>query len=148
MAEEKKHEILALHDVGAVGETIESWPERSATRLFYEPQYFKIEHRDPIALFGYILPLEAIAPLQGKRVSDKVTAAFGPKCASFLNVHAADDVEHLEKAFVMLAELDEARRNLIEENMLQTTYAYTTLLADIRRGLDAPVKARVATGAS
>jgi hypothetical protein len=148
MAEENKHELLALHDLRAIGQSVESWPERPATRMFYEPQYFKIEHADPIALFGYILPLEAIAPLQGKLVADKVTAAFGPKCASFLKVHAADDVDHLEKAFAEIAKLDAERRRMIEENMVQTTYAYSALLADIRHGLAATTMSTSASAAA
>jgi hypothetical protein len=139
MGEENKHELLALHDLRVLGSTVESWPERPATRMFYEPQYFKIEHQDPTVLFGYILPLEAIAPLQGRRVAEKVTAAFGPQCASFLKVHAADDVDHLEKAFLMLAKLDQPTRKLVEANLLQTTYAYEALLVEIRKGIDEPL---------
>jgi hypothetical protein len=136
MGEENKHELLALHDLKVTGSLIESWPELPATRMFYEPQYFKIEHQDPIALFGYILPLEAIAPLQGNRVAQTVTRAFGPNCASFLNVHAKDDVEHLDAAFAVLSDLDESRRRLIEENIGQTSYAYVTLLEGIRNQSD------------
>jgi thiaminase len=128
MAEENKHELLCTHDLKVLGDSIDAHPEHASTRMFYEPQYFKIEHQDPIVLFGYILPLEAIAPLQGKLVEQKVTAKFGPKCASFLKVHAEEDVDHLEKALAMLAEVDEERKRLIVENLEQT--------APIRRGGD------------
>lgn len=95
MAEEKKHELLALHDIQVLGETLESLPEHPSTRMFYEPQYFKIEHQSPLALFGYILPLEAIGPAQGPQIAESVTAVYGPKCASFVKLHAGEDVEHL-----------------------------------------------------
>jgi thiaminase len=133
MAEEHKHELLCTHDLRALETSLEAHPEHASTRMFYEPQYFKIEHQDPIVLFGYILPLEAIAPLQGKRVVEKVTAKFGVKCGSFLKVHAEEDVDHLEKALAMLAEVDEPRKKLIVQNLEQTSYAYVTLLEDIRR---------------
>jgi thiaminase len=133
MAEENKHELLCIHDLKVLGDSIEARPEHASTRMFYEPQYFKVEHQDPIVLFGYILPLEAIAPVQGKLVAEKVAAKFGPKCASFLKVHAEEDVSHLEKALAMLADVDDENQRLIIQNIEQTCYAYGALLEDIRR---------------
>jgi len=140
MAEEKKHELLAVHDIHVLGETLESLPEHPSTRMFYETQYFKIEHQSPLALFGYILPLEAIGPAQGPLMVESVTAAHGAKCASFVKLHAGEDVDHLEKALSMLESVDDVNKRHIEQNIRQTTYAYVTMLHDIRRRLDAPQK--------
>ncbi len=144
MAEEKKHELLCVHDLSAIGETLDSLPERHSTRMFYEPQYYKIEHQAPIALFGYILPLEAIGPLHGMRVLDPIIRSHGEKAASFLKLHAAEDVEHLDKALLMLDGIGAAERRLVQENMRQTTYAYVAILHDIRRHFDTPDSERAA----
>jgi thiaminase len=140
MAEEKKHELLAVSDIRVLGETIESLPEHPSTRMFYETQYFKIEHQSPVTLFGYILPLEAIPPVQGPLMIEKVTGAYGPKCASFVKLHAGEDVDHLEKALAMLDSLDALDKQRVEDNLRQTTYAYVAMLHDIRRRLDMPAR--------
>jgi hypothetical protein len=134
MGEEKKHELLASHDLKELGTSIEMLPERSSTRLFYEPQYYKIEHEHPIALFGYILPLEAVGPLCGGKIIGRVAGSHGTKCTSFLKLHAADDVEHVEKALEMVAGVPAHERAIIEQNVRQTTYAYVAMLFDIERG--------------
>jgi len=136
MAEEKKHELLCVHDLKQLGTSLDGLAEHHSTRAFYEPQYYKIEHCAPIALFGYILPLEAIGPACGQRIIDRVVAAHGEKSASFLKLHSAEDVEHLDKALALLEVLPPAERRLVEGNMRQTTYAYVAMLHDMRRQLD------------
>jgi hypothetical protein len=138
MAEEKKHELLCVHDLKVIGYALDTLPEHYSTRMFYEPQYFKIEHQAPIALFGYILPLEAIGPWHGKRILESLVQAHGEKSVSFLKLHAAEDVDHLDKALQMLDGLAGRERTLVEDNMRQTTYAYVGMLHDIRHHLDRP----------
>jgi hypothetical protein len=132
MAEEKSHERLCLHDLGRIDLAIDALPEHPSTRMFYEPQYYKIEHQGPMVLFGYILPLEAIGPQQGKRVTDAVLAAHGAKAATFLELHTEEDADHLEKALAALDGLGAAERALVESNMAQTAYGYAAMLGDIR----------------
>jgi len=133
MAEEKRHELLALHDVKMVGFTLEDFPERSSTRMFYEPQYYKIEHQDPIALFGYILALEAMSATHGRWTLEQVLTHHGKSCARFLAVHAHDDEDHLAKAFEVLEKIPPDRQRAIETNLRQSTYAYLMMLADVRQ---------------
>jgi hypothetical protein len=132
MSEEKKHEQLALHDIKQLGSSIELLPERPSTRMFYEPQYYKIEHVHPVALFGYILPLEATGPLCGQGIVRRVTAAHGSQCVAFLKLHTEEDVDHVEKALEIVTALPPDERALIEQNLLQTTYAYAAMLNEIR----------------
>lgn len=131
IGEEKRHELLCVRDLQALGETLEAWPELLTTRMFYEPQYYKVEHQAPSALLGYILPLEVIAPRSGLLVVEQVTAAFGPKCANFMKVHAQEDVKHVERALALVEGLPSRERGLIEENMKQTALAYTGVLDSI-----------------
>jgi hypothetical protein len=132
MAEEKKHEKLAEHDLKELGTSIREVKERASTRMFYEPQYYKIEHQHPIALFGYILPLEAVGPACGKGILERIAGAHGSKSASFLKLHATDDVEHLEKALALVADVPAVERVFIEENLVQSTHAYIGMLREIR----------------
>jgi hypothetical protein len=137
MGEEKQHEKLALHDLRELGASLEDLPERSATRFFYEPQYYKIEHVHPIALFGYILPLEAIGPLSGARVIERITRVHGARCVSFLELHAADDVDHLARALEVLELVPPDQREVVAQNLRQSTDAFVGLLRDIASGTPA-----------
>ncbi|MEY4513589.1 MAG: hypothetical protein RLZZ450_5711 [Pseudomonadota bacterium] len=140
IAEEKRHERLAVHDLQQLGLALSQFPERHATRLFYEPQYYKLEHESPATLFGYILPLEAIGPAYGKQVCSMVVAEFGPKCDAFLRVHAEEDDDHIAKALRLLETVTDVERELIARNVQQTTYAYCLVLRDI---VDAPTASRL-----
>lgn len=134
MAEEKKHELLCVHDVKALGLSIAELPEHASTRMFYETQYFKVEHKHPTALLGYILPLEAIAVTGGPAHLARVKAAYPTtKCWSFVHVHAEEDPDHLEKAFQAIESLPPELHPAILENLLQSTDAYINMLAEIRQ---------------
>jgi pyrroloquinoline quinone (PQQ) biosynthesis protein C len=133
IGEEKRHELLCVRDIQALGGSIDACPELPTTRMFYEPQYYKVEHQAPSALLGYILPLEVIAPQSGARIIEQVSAAFGKKSANFLQVHAQEDVEHVQRALGLLDALPNTERLLIEENMKQTALGYVNMLAAIAR---------------
>lgn len=124
-----------MHDLKHLDLSLDQFEERDTTRMFYEPQYYKIEHQSPSVLFGYILPLEPIAVAQGKQISAKVVAAFGPKCDAFLKVHGEDDVDHLEKALRIIATVHEADRKLLAQNLRQSTAAYCAILDEIAGSL-------------
>ncbi len=136
MAEEKKHELLAIHDLQQLGTSIDSLPQRPSTRAFYEAQYFKIEHVFPTAVFGYILPLESLGPACGQRIIDQVIRAHGPKCAAFLRLHSDEDVAHVEKALAMVMAVSREEQAAIIDNMRQTTWCYRAMLEDIGKSAD------------
>ena len=103
--------------------------------MFYEPQYFKIEHRHPSALLGYILPLEARSAVsRGPSIFSKVTEAHGKKAGrKFVKLHAEEDPDrYVEKAFASIASLPIELHPLIIENLEQSTDAYLGMLAEIR----------------
>jgi pyrroloquinoline quinone (PQQ) biosynthesis protein C len=132
IGEERRHEQLCIHDLKAIERSIDDFEERHATRMFYEPQYYKVEHQAPIVLFGYILPLEAIGPLHGARILPRIRGAHGERSIAFLKLHAEEDVEHLDKALDMLSDVPKAEQTLILQNMAQTTHGYTAVLDAIR----------------
>jgi hypothetical protein len=134
MAEEKQHEKLALHDIKELGFSIDDLPERSSTRFFYEAQYYKIEHVHPIALFGYILPLEALGPVSGKHVIVRVSAAHGGKVIAFLKLHTEEDVDHLAKALEVLEAIPPEQREVVLQNLEQSTDGYLGILRDVGAG--------------
>lgn len=131
ISEEKHHELLAEHDIRALGLSVEVFPERHLTRAFYEPQYYKIEHQGPMTLFGYILPLEAAAARLGGPMLAALVSAHGKGAVSFAKVHAQDDPEHLDSAFAAIDLATPVERSFIDVNLRQSMYIYIALLQEI-----------------
>lgn len=126
--EETSHELLALRDLQKLGYNIKDFPELAQTRTFYETQYYKIEHIDPIALMGYILALETMAAKELKGTCEKLNALYGRDCVKFLNVHNEEDPDHVDKALEVISKLSQERLEAINHNMEQTAICYADLL--------------------
>jgi hypothetical protein len=133
MAERKRLELLAMHDLRELELTLGAYVERSATRAFYECQYYKIEHVNPIALFGYILTLEAMSAAHGTWVYEQASTAHGSAAATFLKLSASDDEDHLRQAIAMIERIDSRGRADIEQNLRQSTFSYLVMLDDLGR---------------
>ncbi|QDK41614.1 hypothetical protein DOM21_09140 [Bacteriovorax stolpii] len=131
LGEEANHERLALNDLKALGYSIEDFKELNSTRFFYEPQYFKIEHQDPLALMGYILYLEVLAQKICPPLSKKLSTIYGKKAVTFLFVHGEEDPHHVEEAQKLLASLPPQTLEIITENLLQSSCAFNWMMKEI-----------------
>lgn len=131
LSEEANHERLATNDLKALGYKIEDFKELNTTRFFYESQYYKIEHKDPLALMGYILYLEVLAQNICPPLAKKLTALYGKKAATFLLVHGEEDPHHVEEAQKLLASLPTPALTIITENLLQSSCAFDLMMREI-----------------
>lgn len=129
ISEENSHELLALRDLQKLGYNINDFSELPQTKTLYEIQYYKIEHCDPAALMGYIVALEALAAgSEIKRIKEKVTALYGKDCAKFIQVHADNDPDHIEKAMKVVEDLKTNRLPEINSNIEQTVICFIDML--------------------
>ena len=135
LSEEANHEKLALNDLKFLGHSLSDFPELNTTRLFYEPQYFKIEHQHPMALMGYILYLEVLAQTACPPLAKKLTELYGKKASTFLLVHGEEDPHHVEEAKKLLATLDPVALEFITLNLDQSAYAFNNMLNDIKNSI-------------
>ncbi|MGZ3787544.1 MAG: iron-containing redox enzyme family protein [Bacteriovorax sp.] len=131
LGEESNHEKLALNDLKNLGYAKEDFPELSSTRLLYEPQYYKIEHENPLALMGYILYLEALAQKACPPLAKKITDHYGAKTATFLHVHGEEDPKHVAEAVKLIGSLDGANLKAVHENLLQSSYVFNQILSEL-----------------
>ena len=128
MSEENAHELLALRDLQKLGYQMKDFPELAPTKTMYEIQYYKIEHIDPINLMGYILVLETMAGHDFKWLKEKVTGLYGKECAKFIQVHADEDPDHIEKALNVVEKLAPERLANIDIAMEQSARLYIEML--------------------
>lgn len=133
IGEERNHEELARRDLSNLGFDLDAMPELPCTKLLWEPQYYKVEHESPMALLGYILPLEMLAANEGGEVVEILSEAHGADSLSFLRLHGQEDIKHVQEAIKLAESLDERDRRLIETNIGQTIYAYSTWLREIAK---------------
>jgi pyrroloquinoline quinone (PQQ) biosynthesis protein C len=131
LGEEAGHEKLALNDLKALGYNIEDFKELDATRFFYETQYYKIEHKDPLAIMGYILYLEVLAQFVCPPLTQKITQLYGKKTATFLLVHGEEDPHHVEEAQKLIASLPPQALTVITENLLQSSCAFNLMMNEM-----------------
>jgi hypothetical protein len=115
-AEERSHHLLAARDLVKLRFSLDDFPELPSTKAFYEPQYYRIEHVSPLAMFGYILALEGSAVAYGPFAYQVARKAHGEAPTAFLRVHSDEDPGHLETAFAMIRALSPDEQRLVYDN--------------------------------
>ncbi len=126
--EESGHEKVILRDLQAINCKIEDFQELDETKNFYQPQYYLIQHVHPSSFLGYVLCLEGIAVQKAASLSQRITKTYGPKAATFINLHAGEDPSHLKKAFELIESLSANEVELIKENLARSCATYTAIL--------------------
>jgi hypothetical protein len=131
LGEEANHEQLVLNDLKNLGYTPKDFQELLMTKLFYESQYYKIEHQSPLALMGYILYLEVLAQNICPPLSKIIINVYGSKVASFLLIHGNEDPQHVAEAQKVLSDIDPDSLKIITENLEQSSYAFNLIVREI-----------------
>ena len=144
--EEKKHERLAVTDLQSLGKKLSDYPELSATCNFYQTQYYWIEHVAPETFFGYIIALEGLAVEVGERLNNKIKGCHVGKTSRFLEVHAGEDPDHLDKALEMIySDLHgSAGFDLVMKNFKQAVENYHDILRACQRASEGKTLRKVA----
>lgn len=131
--EESGHEVMARRDLEELGYTLEDFPELPETRMFWETQYYKIEHIDPLSLMGYILALEAVACEQCPWITQELKKSFPNNAHTFMRVHGEEDPDHVTKAWEQISALPPARLKAVVENFEQTAVGLNNILNGVMR---------------
>lgn len=126
--EENGHEVMALKDLERLGYTLEDFPELPETRMFWETQYYKIEHVDPLSVMGYILALEAIACEQCPWIVSELKKHLPDDPHTFMKVHGEEDPDHVTKAVEQVNSLPPERQIHVYANLEQTAVGLSNIL--------------------
>lgn len=131
LSEENSHDLMVKKDLENLGYSLEDFPEKPETKIFWETQYYKIEHQDPSALMGYILLLEDVASTTCTWIHQEIEKYHGKKCSTFLRVHGEEDPDHVDEALRVIEALSEVRKTRIYSNLKQSQIAYKNILSAI-----------------
>lgn len=128
ITEESSHEKLAKRDLKNLGYQLEDYSELPETACFYETQFYKIQHVDPLSFMGYVLLLESVALTECPPLTEKVNELYGNKCLSFIKLHGEEDPDHVEKALQVLDELPKERVEALTQNLHQSANTFIAIL--------------------
>ncbi|HLW57226.1 MAG TPA: iron-containing redox enzyme family protein [Bacteriovoracaceae bacterium] len=131
LKEESAHDQLLIKDIESLGFLIKDFPERAETKMFWETQYYKIEHEDPAALLGYIYFLEDLACDICPELTKLLTPLYGKTAVRFLKLHGEEDPDHVEKAYQQILKLHPDRQRAIAQNYEQSARAYCLMISAI-----------------
>lgn len=131
LREENAHDLMVKKDLENLGFSLTDFPERPETKIFWETQYYKIEHQDPSYLLGYILLLEDVASSVCTWLYKEVEKYHGKTCGTFLRVHGEEDPGHVEDAIKAIQSLSTERQNNIYSNLYQSRIAYSMMITGV-----------------
>ena len=130
--EELSHEVLAERDLKHLGLKAEDFGEFTSTQALYQTQYGMIHSRGPWSIFGYILALEVLSMEEAGNIANEIRKHHGDKTNTFAKVHAADDIEHVERALEVLEKTDESTRAIIMANLETSAYLIQKMFEQCR----------------
>ncbi len=130
IGEENRHDLIALKDMEALGDSVQNYEEHPLTQAFYQSQYYRIQFQGSAALMGYILYLEALAAEIGKEALAHAQKSHGAKACKFLKVHAEEDVDHVEKALAAVKAFGPQEQEWILQNLEYTAYVYQSVMGE------------------
>jgi pyrroloquinoline quinone (PQQ) biosynthesis protein C len=125
---EAGHDLLLIDDLKFFKANISEFEEFLETQLFYQNQYYLVEHETPAAQLGYAFFLEGIASTQARHAYDKVKHTYGPEAGTFLKVHAEEDPEHFQMGLKMLEGFGNDDLLVIEKSLRQSALLYSQML--------------------
>jgi pyrroloquinoline quinone (PQQ) biosynthesis protein C len=129
--EEKKHEVLCLEDLKALGHSISEYQEYPHTSFFYQTLNYMIERIHPVAILGYSLTLEGFAAEKAGELYERVKKHHGPAASHFLRLHCELDKDHFANALPYLKACPEELLPIVEQGARQCGAIYRGILADI-----------------
>lgn len=131
LKEETNHELLAKRDLETLGYSLDRLPPSPETEFMIQSQYYWI-NQTPFAHFGFFWVLEQLSVTCGKQMIERVRKAHGPKCTTFLDLHANEDIEHVKTIFEKVNSFPESELPALINNIRQTGFAYSQMLKTIK----------------
>lgn len=135
IAQEAGYEKLILNDLGALStseESISSNAPSYAVRAMLGYNYYACEHIHPSCVVGVLYSLELISSVYGSQLAAAISAGLDMPTESgftFLNSHAALELDHLAELRALLQKIEEpALRQIIIDAIQMNFYLLIAVL--------------------
>ncbi|MCB9072906.1 MAG: iron-containing redox enzyme family protein [Bdellovibrionaceae bacterium] len=129
--EEKNHEKLVLHDLKALKTELK--PCMFSMPPLWQIQFYLIENKNPLSLFGCILYLEnlSLAEHIGPSIYKKCLQKYGKTATSYLRVHVEEDHDHIDKLYDVLQKLPEDSQDAVLYSLHITSSLYRNFISEL-----------------
>jgi len=121
---EKHHEKLLVNDVTRLGFKISDISEFPEIAAVYQTAFYMIEHKNPAALYGTILYLESLSLTWLPEVFRKCESLYGKVATTFLRVHVAEDVDHIENAYKVIEAMSDEQKVAVQNGVILASSTY------------------------
>lgn len=128
LSEERGHDLLLVKDLENLGWKIDQFPPLAETRLFYQNQYYMINHETPASHAGYSLMLEGLAAVVAPNIYPKLSRLYGKDTCEFLHTHLTVDQAHYGDGTKELAQLSAGQVESVLRNLEESALLYTLIL--------------------
>jgi hypothetical protein len=128
LAEERGHDLLLVRDLENLGWTLDQFPPLAETRLFYQNQYYMINHENPASHAGYSLMLEGLAAVVAPNVYPKLAKLYGKDTCEFIHTHLTVDQAHYGDGAKELSGLAPVQMEGVLRNLEESCLLYTLIL--------------------
>ena len=85
---------------------------------------------------GWVILVEGLAVEAGEHVYKQIIEAHSSKAANFLRSHSDEDPDHINKAFMVLKQLDTSALAIVADSVEMYSHQYTSFLASAQLGLN------------
>lgn len=130
LREEVGHENLAQKDLEDLGSTTKQYPPCLETDLMIQSQYYWIS-RTPFSHFAFFWVLEKLSTAYGPQAIARIRKSHGPTCASFLELHAQEDVGHVKLIRDKVEVIPTEHLPAVIKNVEQTGILYAQMLKSL-----------------
>lgn len=131
LKDELGHDLLLLNDLKHLDRDISEFSELPETALFWQNQFYILQHHGPASHLGYSLCLEGVAARYCSTVYRQLIKHYGEKGAEFVNVHANVDVDHYAHGAAELVHLNEKEIASVQRNLEQSALLYGLMLEKV-----------------
>ncbi len=133
LKDELGHDILLLNDLRHLDREVSEFSELPETSIFYQNQFYMLEHMGPASHLGYSLCLEGVAAKFCPIVYRQLARQYGEKAAEFIHVHANVDVDHYAHGAAELKHLNDFESSAVQRNLEQSAILYGFMLEKIMK---------------
>lgn len=128
LREESGHDLLILKDLENLGWKLDQLPPLPETRLFYQNQYYMINHESPVSHAGYALMLEGLAAVVAPTIYPQLAKRYGKDTCEFIYTHVMVDQGHYGDGAKELSNLDARETDAVLRNLEESCLLYTMIL--------------------
>ncbi len=136
--EEMGHEKQIERDLKFLGYKLNDLPITNEMKMCHRSlSYWGQLSENAIGFMGWVVLVEGLAVEAGEHVYNQIIKHYSPKAANFLKSHSDEDPDHINKAFMVLKQLDVVDLEVIADSINMYSHQYISFLNSAKSKIQA-----------